>query len=138
MGVDRKDLNKVPANRPPEDKMLQKNTRNNDDPSVLEVQNQSDWSISARVNKVFYNDSENDPYFLIIYLGGSIWFPSNVAQRLIIYGCLYLTGRIMHNICYIKGIQPWRSIGWTLGLGTTLAMNIDLIIRTSQVNLLRP
>ncbi|CAF3789550.1 unnamed protein product, partial [Rotaria sp. Silwood1] len=54
---------------------------------------------AMRINGAISNDSENDTYFLILYLGTAIFSYSVNADivRVVVYGAIYLTARIVHS-----------------------------------------
>jgi uncharacterized MAPEG superfamily protein len=79
-----------------------------------------------RGSKAWRNDLENIPIFLIIawiyvYAGLS-------AKAFVIYCVVFMVARIFHTICYLNAIQPWRTIAFTVGALTMLAMMIQVFI----------
>lgn len=73
-----------------------------------------------RAQSVLRNDGENIPIFLFIamtYLQLNCW-----PEGLLIYLPLFVTGRIVHMISYLKSLQPWRNLSYQLGLWVTFAM----------------
>jgi len=79
-----------------------------------------------RASKAWRNDLENIPIFLIIawiyvYAGLS-------ARAFVIYCVVFMIARIIHTICYLNAIQPWRTVAFTVGALTMLAMMIQLFI----------
>jgi uncharacterized MAPEG superfamily protein len=92
------------------------------------------FTLDMRANKVITNDSENDTYFLILLLATAV-FTDTVAHnttRTIVYGVIYLVIRIVYAFAYIIGLQPWRTIIFTMGLACMLAINLDLVITLSR------
>lgn len=90
--------------------------------------------LPTRINGIISNDSENDTYFLILYLGTSIFSYSVNADivRLIVYGSIYLAARISHFTMYALGYQPPRTMSYLVGLLCTFAMSLDLTITMSR------
>jgi uncharacterized MAPEG superfamily protein len=73
-----------------------------------------------RAQSVLRNDGENIPIFLFVaiaYLQLGCWQPG-VA----IYLPLFVVGRIIHMISYLKAIQPWRNLSYQLGVWVTFIM----------------
>jgi uncharacterized MAPEG superfamily protein len=73
-----------------------------------------------RAQSVLRNDGENIPIFLFIamaYLQLGCW-QAGVA----IYLPLFVVGRIIHMISYLKAIQPWRNLSYQLGVWVTFVM----------------
>jgi len=79
-----------------------------------------------RASRAWRNDLENIPIFLIlawIYVAAGL---STVA--FVIYCLVFMAARIVHTICYLNAIQPIRTIAFTIGALTMLAMIIHLLI----------
>ncbi|MBV8771147.1 MAG: MAPEG family protein [Deltaproteobacteria bacterium] len=80
-----------------------------------------------RAAKAWRNDLENIPIFLIIawiylYAGLS-------AGAFVVYCIVFMLARIAHTVCYLNSIQPARTIAFTIGALTMLAMMIHLFVR---------
>ncbi len=54
------------------------------------------------------------------------------TTRTIVYGVIYLVIRIIYAFMYILGLQPWRTMIFTMGLACTLAISLDLVITMSR------
>jgi uncharacterized MAPEG superfamily protein len=79
-----------------------------------------------RANKAWRNDLENIPIFLIIawiYVAAGL-----SAGAFVIYCIVFMAARIMHTICYLNAIQPGRTIAFTAGALTMLALMIHLFV----------
>jgi uncharacterized MAPEG superfamily protein len=79
-----------------------------------------------RASKAWRNDLENIPIFLIIawiyvYAGLS-------AAAFVVYCILFMIARIAHTVCYLNAIQPARTIAFTVGALTMLALMIHLFV----------
>jgi uncharacterized MAPEG superfamily protein len=73
-----------------------------------------------RAQNVLRNDGENIPIFLFVslsYLQLGCWQPG-----LAIYLPLFVIGRILHTISYLKSLQPWRNLSYQLGVWITFVM----------------
>ena len=119
-----------PGSRVPEDNILR---RGHVEPTTTTTSNPIEFTKDVRVNKTINNDSENDPYFLILLLATAVFsdIPAHRSTRTIIYGLIYLVARILYAVTYIMALQPWRTIVYTVGLAVTLACSLDLVITTS-------
>jgi uncharacterized MAPEG superfamily protein len=100
------------------------------------VPNQIEFTKDVRVNKTIGNDTENDPYFLILLLATAVFSDTasgngNVT-RTIVYATFYLFARIFYAVAYIMAWQPWRSILYALGMACTIACSLDLMITMSR------
>jgi uncharacterized MAPEG superfamily protein len=79
-----------------------------------------------RASRAWRNDLENIPIFLIlawIYVAAGL---SSVA--FVIYCLIFMAARIAHTIFYLNSIQPMRTISFTIGALTMLALIIHLFI----------
>lgn len=79
-----------------------------------------------RASKAWRNDLENIPIFLII-----AWiyvYAGLAASAFVIYCTVFMIARVIHTICYLEAIQPARTIAFTVGALTMLAMMIHLFI----------
>jgi uncharacterized MAPEG superfamily protein len=78
-----------------------------------------------RAQSVLRNDGENIPIFLFIamaYLQLGCW-----AEGFIIYLPLFVIGRIIHMVSYLKAVQPWRNLSYQLGVWVTFAMSGHIV-----------
>jgi uncharacterized MAPEG superfamily protein len=128
-GVARRGKPFPPGSRVPEDNKL----RGGNVEVTTATSDQIEFTKDVRVNKTNNNDSENDPYFLILLLATAVFSdsPAIRSTRTIIYGLIYLVARICYAIAYIMALQPWRSLVFAVGLAATLACSLDLVITMS-------
>ncbi len=79
-----------------------------------------------RANKAWRNDLENIPIFLII-----AWiyvYAGLAAGAFVIYCVIFMAARIVHTFCYLNARQPARTIAFTVGALTALAMMIHVFV----------
>lgn len=79
-----------------------------------------------RAAKAWRNDLENIPIFLIlawIYVSAGL-----SAAAFVVYCIIYMLARIAHTVCYLKGLQPYRTISFTIGTIVMLVIIIQLFI----------
>jgi len=79
-----------------------------------------------RASRAWLNDLENIPMFLIlcgIYVGAGL---SSTAFA--IYCVVFVVARIAHTFFYLNSIQPMRTIAYTVGAVTTMALMIHLFV----------
>ena len=119
-----------PGTRVPEDAARSKRRVDDVTPETQPIE----FSTDERVNKTITNDSENDTYFLILLLATAVFSDTATgsATRTIVYGVIYLVVRVMYAVAYLRGLQPWRTILFAMGLTCTAACNLDLIITLSR------
>jgi glutathione S-transferase len=82
--------------------------------------------VVRRAARAWHNDLENIPIFLIlawIYVAAGL---STAAFA--VYCIIFVFARIAHTICYLNSIQPWRTVAFTVGAVTMLALIIQLLI----------
>jgi uncharacterized MAPEG superfamily protein len=79
-----------------------------------------------RASRAWRNDLENIPIFLIlawIYVAAGLQITAFV-----IYCVIFMLCRIVHTVCYLNSVQPTRTIAFTIGAFTMLAMMIHIFI----------
>ena len=85
-----------------------------------------DPEMVQRASRAWRNDLENIPIFLIlawIYVAAGL-----SVTAFVIYCVAFMAARIVHTICYINSIQPWRTAAFTAGAIVMLALIIHLFI----------
>eukprot|EP01084_Bolivina_argentea_P067210 122448_1 len=70
------------------------------------------FSDEDRWRRIVQNDMENIPITLILMWIAVIVDGNNEVN--VTLAAVFLFGRIMHSLCYIYQLMPWRSIGWML------------------------
>ncbi len=82
--------------------------------------------IVKRAANAWRNDLENIPIFLflgLIYVTLGCWPPGAF-----IYFTIFVVARILHTIVYLRGLQPWRTIFFTIGLAICFILAIQILI----------
>jgi len=80
-----------------------------------------------RAARAWHNDLENIPIFLIL---GWVYVTAGLSTTaFLLYCAVFVVARIIHTICYLNAIQPLRTIAFTIGALTTLAMMIQLLVK---------
>ncbi len=80
----------------------------------------------TRFQRVWGNDLENIPFFLVVSLafvlaGGSEKFT-------LIYCAMFCVARLLHTITYAMKLQPWRTLVFVVGQGAHIACLVHLLI----------
>jgi uncharacterized MAPEG superfamily protein len=79
-----------------------------------------------RASKAWLNDLENIPIFLILAL---VYAIAGLSPRAFIIYCMVFTvARIFHTFFYLKAMQPWRTIAYTIGAITSFALMVHLFV----------
>ena len=79
-----------------------------------------------RACSAYRNDFENIPIFL-----GLAWATLHLhsADQLTpLYFGVFTFGRCMHTFCYLKALQPWRSLAFAMSLTVNFALSIHLLL----------
>ncbi|MGA6970784.1 MAG: MAPEG family protein [Candidatus Binatus sp.] len=72
------------------------------------------------------NDLENIPIFLflaLIYVTLGCW-----PQGAFIYFTIFVIARILHSVAYMRGMQPARTIAYTIGAAICLILSVHILI----------
>ena len=72
------------------------------------------------------NDLENIPIFLflaLIYVTLGCW-----PEGAFIYFTIFVVARILHTIMYLNGVQPWRTVFFTVGMIMSVTLSIQILI----------
>jgi prostaglandin-E synthase 1 len=78
----------------------------------------------ARVLRAHRNTADNTLPFLLLGFVFVMLGPSPLEAQIIFYG--FTAARVLYSFAYLKGLQPWRSIFYTLGVLATFALLIDI------------
>lgn len=80
-----------------------------------------------RAARAWRNDLENIPIFLIlagIYVMAGL--PDGPFE---VYCCVFMAMRILHTYFYLKGIQPWRTVAFTIGAFAMFALVFQVFVQ---------
>jgi glutathione S-transferase len=81
--------------------------------------------IVKRAAMCWRNDVENIPIFLflgLIYVTLGCW-----PEGAFIYFTIFIIARILHTIAYLNGMQPWRTIFFTIGMFVCVTLAIQIL-----------
>ncbi|MGA8640414.1 MAPEG family protein [Candidatus Binatus sp.] len=81
--------------------------------------------IVKRAAMAWRNDLENIPMFLflgLIYVTVGCW-----PEGAYIYFTIFVIARILHTIAYLNGMQPWRTIFFTVGMFVCVTLSIQIL-----------
>jgi uncharacterized MAPEG superfamily protein len=82
--------------------------------------------IVDRASKAWRNDLENIPIFLIL---AGIYVAAGLSAKAFAFYCIvFMVMRILHTYTFIKGMQPWRTVVFTIGTVMMFAMMIHILI----------
>jgi uncharacterized membrane protein YecN with MAPEG domain len=83
--------------------------------------------IVDRASKAWRNDLENIPIFLI--LAGIYVMAGLSAKAFTFYCVVFMLMRIAHTYTFIKAMQPWRTVAFTIGVFAMFAMAIHILVQ---------
>ncbi|TJY59867.1 MAPEG family protein [Sinimarinibacterium sp. CAU 1509] len=78
-----------------------------------------------RAQQAWRNDLESIPAFFA--LGAAyvmVGAPAETAPWL--FG-IFTLGRVAHSICYLLGLQPWRTLSYMVGIGALIGICVVLV-----------
>jgi uncharacterized MAPEG superfamily protein len=82
--------------------------------------------IVKRAVNAWRNDVENIPIFLFL---GLIYVTLGCSPRsAAIYFTIFVVARILHTITFLRGLQPWRTIFFTIGMVVCVTLAIQILI----------
>jgi uncharacterized MAPEG superfamily protein len=79
-----------------------------------------------RVRRAHQNDLENILPFLVLGLVYALTGRSLLTAQIYFIG--FLVARVLHSVFYIAGLQPHRTIAFTLGAALSVAMMVSLLV----------
>lgn len=78
-----------------------------------------------RAAKAWANDLENIPIFLLLGIAYvQLGLSATAAPWL--FG-VFVVARYVHTLCYLAGLQPWRTIAYAVGIGCTLWISVMIL-----------
>lgn len=77
----------------------------------------------ARVLRAHRNSFDNTIPFLLLASAFAALGPDPLEAQ-VLFG-VFTGARLFYSLAYLKGLQPWRSISYLIGLLTTLALMIE-------------
>ena len=78
----------------------------------------------ARVLRVHRNSFDNTVPFLLLGFVFAALGPDKIEAQ-ILFG-VFTGARLLFSFAYLKGLQPWRTISFLVGVLTTLALTIEV------------
>lgn len=79
----------------------------------------------ARVLRAHRNTFDNTVPFLILALVFCSLGPSALEAQILLYG--FTAARLGYSVCYLAGLQPWRTILYGLGVLLSLGLAVDTL-----------
>lgn len=82
---------------------------------------------TLRAKRAHLNDVENIPGFLVLALLFTLTGASATAGWA--YFGVYFVARVLHTICYLNALQPWRTAAFFVGQLAQLAIMVQLLMK---------
>lgn len=82
---------------------------------------------TLRAKRAHLNDAENIPGFLVLALLFTLTGASATAGWA--YFGTYFAARVLHTLCYLNAIQPWRTAAYFLGQLAQLGIMVQLLMK---------
>jgi uncharacterized MAPEG superfamily protein len=79
----------------------------------------------ARVLRAHRNTADNTLPFLFVALVFVMAGPSALEGYIFLYG--FMAARVLYSVCYLKGLQPWRSIFYGVSVLLAAGTAIDAL-----------
>jgi uncharacterized MAPEG superfamily protein len=79
-----------------------------------------------RAQRAHRNDVENIPAFLVLALLFTLAGGSTLAGWA--YFGTYFVARLLHTVCYLNAVQPWRTAAFAVGQLTLLGLIVQLLL----------
>ncbi|MEX1665557.1 MAPEG family protein [Zhongshania arctica] len=78
-----------------------------------------------RSARAWLNDLENIPIFLCLGLA-YILVDASPDSAVWLF-MIFTAARYVHTLCYLIGLQPWRTLAYFVGVGCTFAMCVQIL-----------
>lgn len=78
-----------------------------------------------RAARAWSNDVENIPIFLGLGVA-YVWVGAAPGLAAWLF-MIFTAARYMHTICYLAALQPWRTVGYAIGVLCMLAMCVLIL-----------
>jgi len=79
----------------------------------------------ARVLRAHRNTADNTLPFLFVALVFVMAGPSALEAYIFLYG--FMAARVLYSVCYLKGVQPWRTIFYGISVLLAAGTAIDAL-----------
>jgi len=71
------------------------------------------------------NDLENIPWGIFLMWG--CWLAEGNYKATTILAVVFTAARILHSICYIYALMPWRTICWVTNVLANFALGANML-----------
>ncbi|MGX1022621.1 prostaglandin-E synthase 1 [Pseudomonas sp. Y3 TE3536] len=79
----------------------------------------------SRAGRAWANDLENIPAFFAL---AGLAIALNAAAVVIVWlSVVFTVARVAHTVCYLRGLQPWRTVSFAVGLLCLLGLVVTVL-----------
>jgi len=79
----------------------------------------------SRVLRAHRNTVDNTVPFLLLAFAFASLGPSALEAQILLYG--FTVARLAYSVCYLKGLQPWRTIMYGISVLLALGLAVDTL-----------
>ena len=80
-----------------------------------------------RIRRAHRNDLENILPFFAAGFFYSLTGPPMIMARIYFIG--FVVARVLHSVFYVRAMQPWRTLAFTVGMILLLALVVNTLVR---------
>src|SRR5712691_6542763 len=80
-----------------------------------------------RIRRAHRNDLENILPFFPVGFFYALTGPPMIMARIYFIG--FLVARVLHSVFYVRSMQPWRTVAFTVGMILMLALVVNTLVR---------
>jgi len=82
--------------------------------------------LTQRIQRAHANSLENEPLFILL---GLLWiFLGAHTGAIQIYAYTFFIARVLHSLCYVFKLQPWRTLMYTVGSLCLVGMSVQVLM----------
>lgn len=100
---------------------------NPEDARFLKGDHAPDHDTVARIKRAHANAMENEPLFMVLGLLYTLLGANPMGMQ--IYAYTFLIARVLHSICYVFKLQPFRTLSFTIGWLCLVGMSVQVLMR---------
>jgi len=106
---------------------LNKKYPNPEDAKLLKGEHADEHDLVARIKRTHANALENELPFVVLGLLYTLLGADPMGMQ--IYAYTFLIARVLHSICYVFKLQPFRTLSFTIGWLCLVGMSVQVLMR---------
>jgi len=100
---------------------------NPEDAKLLKGQQGAEDETVARIKRAHINAIENEVPFVLLGLLYAMLGADPMGMQ--IYAYTFFVARVLHSLCYIFALQPFRTLSYTVGALCLMGMSVQVLLR---------